>query len=117
MSKEQSSAYVRHFWNCVRKKPVSKITVTELAERTMINKVTFYPYYIDIYTLYTEIIKEACMFVFDKIEDYSLFFTDPENDIKPECIIYSLFVIRHSHYENDPDTSVRIMADIIKRSF
>lgn len=54
-----------------QKKTVSKNTVTELAERAMINKGTFYPYYIDIYTLYTEIIKEACMFIFDKIEDYS----------------------------------------------
>lgn len=41
----------REFMTLLQKKPVEKITVTELAEKALINKGTFYLHYQDIYNL------------------------------------------------------------------
>ena len=40
----------------LQKKPVEKITVTELASNAFINKGTFYHHYSDIYDLYHELV-------------------------------------------------------------
>ena len=66
------------FVELAKKKPVRKITVTELAEKAMINKGTFYLHYKDIYELYLDVIQERLEERLDLIEDYSRFFDDPE---------------------------------------
>lgn len=58
-------------------KPVHKITVTELAEKAMINKGTFYLHYSDIYSLYEEVILEFIEDTLGSYEYYEQFFTDP----------------------------------------
>lgn len=70
------------FEDLLTKKPIEKITVTELAELALINKGTFYHHYNDIYALYIETlqhyIKEFC----DKIDFYEDFFTQPEEFVR-----------------------------------
>ena len=70
------------FVELAKKKPVSKITVTELAEKAMINKGTFYLHYRDIYELYLDVIQERLEERLNLIEDYSRFFDDPEGFTK-----------------------------------
>lgn len=47
------------FWSFSRKKPIEKITVTELAKLAEINKATFYLHYSDIYSLADEMEDEV----------------------------------------------------------
>lgn len=70
------------FMELIKKKPVSKISVTELASRAMINKGTFYLHYPDIYTLYFDVLKDICVQTYDHIGDFSLFFTDAEEFVR-----------------------------------
>ena len=55
----------REFMALLKKKPVEKITVTELAEKALINKGTFYLHYQDIYVLYEEVIHDEIVDFFD----------------------------------------------------
>lgn len=66
------------FQEIAQKKPVNKITVTELAEKAMVNKGTFYLHYRDIYDLYMDVVQKKMEEGLDQIEDYSLFFEDPK---------------------------------------
>lgn len=72
----------RAFREMAKKKPVSKITVTELAEKAMINKGTFYLHYKDIYDLYMDVVQEKLEDGLNQIEDYSLFFEDPKQFVE-----------------------------------
>ena len=66
------------FREMAQKKPVNKITVTELAEKAMVNKGTFYLHYRDIYDLYMDVVQEKMEEGLDQIEDYRLFFENPK---------------------------------------
>ncbi len=70
------------FLELCQKKPVSKITVTELAQAAMINKGTFYLHYNDIYALYLDVAKETCLGLLNLIDDYSLFLSAPDEFIR-----------------------------------
>lgn len=56
-----------------RKKPIEKITVTELAKLAEINKATFYLHYSDIYSLADEVIDD----ILSEIQGLNKFFDDP----------------------------------------
>lgn len=77
---KQSIRYA--FLELCKKKSVSKMTVTELSNLAMINKGTFYLHYQDIFALYLEIMKETFLELFDKVDDFSLFFSEPEEFIR-----------------------------------
>jgi AcrR family transcriptional regulator len=65
----------------LQKKPVEKITVTELASQAMINKGTFYHHYSDIYDLYQELVSDFIENSIGSLNYYEEFFTEPENFI------------------------------------
>lgn len=70
------------FAELIKKKPLSKISVTELSKMAMINKGTFYLHYQDIYALYLDIVQDQLEIMYDPISDYNLFFDDPEFFVK-----------------------------------
>lgn len=65
------------FMELLKKKPVEKITVKELAENALINKGTFYLHYQDIYALYEEVIHDVITEFCDAIDFYEDFFVSP----------------------------------------
>lgn len=69
----------REFMALLQKKSVDKITVTELAQRALINKGTFYLHYQDIYILYEEVIHDAVSDFCNSIDFYEDFFEAPED--------------------------------------
>ena len=69
----------REFMTLLQKKPVEKITVTELAEKALINKGTFYLHYQDIYNLYEEVIHDVIADFCDNIDFYEDFFSAPKD--------------------------------------
>ena len=60
-----------------RKKPIEKITVTELAKLAEINKATFYLHYSDIYSLADEMEDEVIDDILSEIQGLNKFFDDP----------------------------------------
>lgn len=60
-----------------RKKPIEKITVTELAKLAEINKATFYLHYSDIYSLADEMEDEVIDDILSEIQGLNIFFDDP----------------------------------------
>ena len=60
-----------------RKKPIEKITVTELAKLAEINKATFYLHYSDIYSLTDEMEDEVIDDILSEIQGLNKFFDDP----------------------------------------
>lgn len=62
----------------LQKKPVEKITVTELASHAFINKGTFYHHYTDIYDLYHELVSDYIENSIGSLDYYEEFFTEPE---------------------------------------
>lgn len=66
----------------LRKKPIRKITVTELAREAVINKGTFYLHYSDIYDLYEEVILEHIEGTLGNLDYYMEFFTNPKMFVK-----------------------------------
>lgn len=67
------------FWELRKKKPVEKITVTELSRIAEINKATFYLHYSDIYSLADEIEDETIDDILSEIQGLNKFFDDPKN--------------------------------------
>ena len=61
-----------------RKKPIEKITVTELAKLAEINKATFYLHYSDIYSLADEMEDEVIDDILSEIQGLNKFFYDPD---------------------------------------
>jgi AcrR family transcriptional regulator len=66
----------------LQKKPVEKITVTELASQALINKGTFYHHYSDIYDLYQELVSDFIENSLGSLDYYEDFFTEPERFIQ-----------------------------------
>lgn len=66
----------------LQKKPVEKITVTELASQAFINKGTFYHHYSDIYDLYQELVSDFIENSLGSLDYYKEFFTEPERFIQ-----------------------------------
>lgn len=60
-----------------RKKPIEKITVTELSKLAAINKATFYLHYSDIYSLADEMEDEVIDDILSEIQGLNKFFDDP----------------------------------------
>ncbi len=60
-----------------KKKPIEKITVTELARLAEINKATFYLHYSDIYSLAEELEDEVIDDILSEIQGLNKFFDDP----------------------------------------
>ena len=58
-------------------KSADRITVTELVEKAMIGKGTFYLHYQDIPQLYYELVKESFEEQFDAFDAYEYLLTDP----------------------------------------
>lgn len=63
----------------LKKKPIEKITVTELASHALINKGTFYHHYSDIYDLYQELVSDFIENTIGSLNYYEEFFTEPES--------------------------------------
>lgn len=72
------SAVRNAFLELRRKKPVEKITVTELAKLAEINKATFYLHYSDIYSLAEEIEDEMIDSILSGLHELDKFFDDPK---------------------------------------
>ena len=66
------------FFELLRAKPVSKITVTELAKLARINKGTFYLHYQDIPDLYKKTLLKNMLGPIENAGFFSDFFDDPE---------------------------------------
>lgn len=60
------------------KKPINKITITELAQVALINKGTFYLHYADIYALYDDLLATAAQQTVQASNAYPLLFQDSE---------------------------------------
>ncbi|WP_137626235.1 TetR/AcrR family transcriptional regulator [Lactiplantibacillus pingfangensis] len=60
----------------ILKKPINKITITELAQTALINKGTFYLHYADIYALYDELLATAANEAIQQSTAYPLLFQD-----------------------------------------
>lgn len=60
------------------KKPLNKITITELAQMALINKGTFYLHYADIYALYDELLATAANKAVQGSTAYPLLFQDSQ---------------------------------------
>lgn len=74
--KKTQKAIKKTFHELLEAKPVSKITVTELAKAAEINKATFYLHYNDIFDLYQKSLCEYLEGVANQITFMDLFFTD-----------------------------------------
>lgn len=66
------------FFELRRKKPIEKITVTELSRIAGINKATFYLHYSDIYSLADEMEDEVIDDILSEIQGLNKFFDDPK---------------------------------------
>ena len=66
------------FMSLLKKKPLAKISVTELAKEARINKGTFYLHYEDINDLYNKTVKKVMYSAFDEADYFSDFFDNPE---------------------------------------
>ena len=69
----------RTFLEIIKKKPIEKISVTEIANAALINKGTFYLHYQDLYSLYEDVIRDTINDFCDSITFYDEFFTNPKN--------------------------------------
>lgn len=66
----------------ITKKPVYKITVTELAQKAEISKGTFYLHYLDIFDLYNQLVNETVVKIAGSFNPYPDLFTDPESFVR-----------------------------------
>ncbi|MCI2062667.1 MAG: TetR/AcrR family transcriptional regulator [Eubacteriaceae bacterium] len=89
------------FMELIRKKPVEKITVTELAKAAMINKGTFYLHYQDIPVLYKEVILEQTGKGLEKV-DFSLVIKEPEKFLIHFSEVFSEMKIKEKFPEIGP---------------
>ncbi len=72
------AAIKESFFELRRKKPIEKITVTELSRLAGINKATFYLHYSDIYSLADEMEDEVIDDILSEIQGLNKFFDDPK---------------------------------------
>lgn len=66
------------FFELRRRKPIEKITITELSKLAGINKATFYLHYSDIYSLADEVEDEVIDKILSEIQGLNKFFDDPK---------------------------------------
>ena len=78
MSEVTKRALEQSLKNLLLKKPLNKITVTELAQKAEISKGTFYLHYLDIYDLYNELVKDVANKVAESFNPYPDLFAAPE---------------------------------------
>ncbi len=83
------AAIKKAFLDLRRKKPIEKITVTELSKLAEINKATFYLHYSDIYSLAEEIEDDAIDTLLENIQGLNKFMDDPQ---KHTAELYSAFM-------------------------
>lgn len=95
----------RVFSDLIQKKPLEKITVTEIASLAEINKGTFYLHYADIYALYDEYLSESIEQAADSIDFYADFFDAPEQFIQK----FMVHLADTAPFEkvSDPDLSLK----------
>lgn len=91
------------FMDLIKKKPVHKIMVTELAREAMINKGTFYLHYADIPTLYKAIIIDYTEKGLEKI-DFQLLINDPNAFLEQFFQVFSQEEVKSSFPEIGPTT-------------
>lgn len=70
------------FMELITKKPIYKITVTELAQKAEISKGTFYLHYLDIFDLYNQLVNETVVKIAGSFNPYPDLFTSPESFVR-----------------------------------
>lgn len=70
------------FFDCLKKKPVNKITVTELCEKAEINRSTFYTHYTDPFDLLAQLENEAL----DEMREFLKEERNFEHDVLPTIL-------------------------------
>ena len=75
--KKTKKAIADAFLTKTKKKPIEKITVTDIVKEAQINKSTFYAHYHDIYDLMDELRNEAIEMVVSNMHYLSNLFDDP----------------------------------------
>ena len=70
------------FMDLIVRKPVQKITVTELARRAEISKGTFYLHYLDIFDLYNRRVRDTAAKLAASFDPYPDLFTDPASFVR-----------------------------------
>lgn len=73
------SSIINAFLELRSRKPIEKITITELAELAVINKATFYKHYKDIYDLSESLEDEMIASILRSIPDPGKILSDPYN--------------------------------------
>lgn len=86
------------FLKLLQNRPLSKISIAELARDAQINKGTFYLHYRDVYDLYQYALKDFLRHIADEITFLDLFFTDIES------FAYKLYdlSISKNFFKNNP---------------
>ena len=91
------------FHELAQEKPISKITVKELAKRAEINKTTFYAHYDTIQDLIDTLEQETIAYIVDNISSVSRLLEEPERFIDDlyhalsDCRITSISRINPNH--------------------
>ena len=75
-------AIVAAFMDLIVRKPVQKITVTELARRAEISKGTFYLHYLDIFDLYDKLVRDTAAKLAASFDPYPDLFADPVSFVR-----------------------------------
>ena len=70
------------FLELISKKPLGKITVTELAARAEISKGTFYLHYLDLFDLYNRLVEETADKIAGSFNPYPELFSDPASFVR-----------------------------------
>lgn len=76
------NAIKKEFLHLMEKKELDKITVTELVQKALINKSTFYLHYHDIYDLYEDVLNDFFSETMDINLNFNQFFNKPEAFIR-----------------------------------
>lgn len=118
------AAIKKAFLELRRKKPIEKITVTELSRLAEINKATFYLHYSDIYSLAEEIEDEVIDDILSDIQGLNKFLEDPRKHaselfrafMNKRRLLNSIFSgSRHGNFANKIEQ--RIKARLYARNF
>ena len=107
------------FHELIKKKPVEKITVTEIARLAEINKGTFYLHYRDIYELYDEFLHDFAEELADRIDFLEEFFTAPAEFTRKFVVLICRSMKEEHPFVVEDDKHNRqvpqLFADIMKK--
>ena len=67
------------FFELRKKYPLEKVKVKDICEMALINKTTFYKYYMDVFDLSTELENEAIEQFFWQVKILTAYFQHPKN--------------------------------------